>query len=43
MAYWDFKDLPRGTASHKVLGDIAFNIDKNLKYDEYQRGIASMV
>ena len=43
MAYWDFKDLTRETASHKVLGDIAFNIDKNLKYDGYQRGIASMV
>ena len=43
MAYGDFKDLARGTASDKVLGDRAFNIDKNLKYDEYQRGLASMI
>ena len=35
----DFKDLPRGTASGKVLHDKAFNIAKNPKYDGYQRGI----
>ena len=43
MAYWDFKDLARRTASSKVLRDKAFNIAKNPKYDGYQRGIASMV
>ena len=43
MAYGDFKDLKRGRASDKVLTDKAFNIAKNLKYDGYQRGIASMV
>ena len=29
--------------SDKVLKDKAFNIAKNLKYDGYQRGLASMV
>ena len=43
MAYGDFKDLKRRTASDKILRDKAFNIAKNLKYDGYQRGIASMV
>ena len=43
MAYGDFKDLARRTASDKVLRDKAFNIAKNLKYDGYQRGLASMV
>ena len=43
MAYGDFKDLGRKTASDKVLGDNAFNIAKNRKYDGYQRGLASMV
>ena len=43
MAYGDFKDLARRTASYKVLRDKAFNIAKNLKYDGYQRGLASMV
>ena len=43
MAYGDFKDLARRTASGKVLRDKAFNIAKNLKYDGYQRGLASMV
>ena len=42
MAYGDFKDLAR-MASHKILRDKAFNIAKNLKYDGYQRGLASMV
>ena len=36
MAYGDFKDLPRRTASDKVLSDKAFNIAKNLKYDIYK-------
>ena len=43
MAYRDFKDLARRTASDKILRDIAFIIAKNRKYDEYQRGLASMV
>ena len=43
MAYGDFKDLARRTASYKVLRDKAFNIAKNLKYDGYQRGLASVV
>ena len=43
MAYEYFKDLPRRTASDKVLHDKEFNIAKNPKYDEYQRGLASMI
>ena len=43
MAYGDFKDIVRRTASDKVLRDKAFNIAKNPKYDRFQRGIASMV
>ena len=43
MAYGDFKDLKRRTASDKVLRDKPFNIAKNPKYDGYQRGLASMV
>ena len=43
MAYGDFKDLTRRTASDKILRDKAFNIAKNLKYDGYQRRLASMV
>ena len=43
MAYGDFKDLPKKTASDKVLRDKAFNIAKSPKYDEYKRGLASMV
>ena len=43
MAYGDFKDLKRRTASNKILADKAFNIAKNPKYDGYQRGLASMV
>ena len=43
MAHGDFKDLKRRTASDKVLGDIAFDIAKNPKYDGYQRGLAFMV
>ena len=43
MAYGDFKDLARRTASNKVLRDKAFNIAKNPKYDGYQRGLAFMV
>ena len=43
MAYGVFKDLTRRTASNKKLHDKAFNIAKNPKYDEYQRGLVSMV
>ena len=43
MAYGDFKDLARRTASDKVLRDKAFNIAKNPTYDGYQRELASMV
>ena len=43
IVYCDFKDLARRTASDKVLRDKAFNIAKNLKYDGYQRRLASMV
>ena len=43
MAYGDFKDFKRKTYSNKVLRDKAFNIAKNPKYDEYRRGLASMV
>ena len=43
MAYKDFEDLPRRTASDKVLRDIAFNIAKNPKYNRCEHGLASMV
>ena len=43
MAYGDFKDLARRTASDKVLRDKAFKIAKNPKYHGYQRRLASMV
>ena len=43
MSYGDFKDLPRRTASDKVLQDKAFNLAEDPKYDGYQKGLASMV
>ena len=43
MAYGDFKDLNKRTATDKVLRDKAFNIAKDPKYDGYQRGLASTV
>ena len=43
MAYGDFIDLARRTASDKIVRDKAFNIAKSLKYDTYQRGLASIV
>ena len=43
MAYGNFNDLKRRTASDKVLRDKAFDIAKNPKYDGYQRGLAYMV
>ena len=43
MTYGDFKDFTRRTTSDKILSDKAFNIAKNKKYNEYQRGSASLV
>ena len=43
MAYGDFKDLTKRATSNKILHNKAFIITKNLKYDRYQPGIASMV
>ena len=43
MTYGDFKDLPRRTTSDKALSDKAFVIAKKLKYNRYQRGLASMI
>ena len=43
MAYGDFKDLNRRTATDKVLRDKAFNIAKDPKDDGYHCGLASMV
>ena len=38
-----FKDLPRITASDKLLCDKAFNIVKNPTYEGYHCGLASVV
>ena len=43
MAYGKSKDLAKRTQSDKVLRDKAFEIASDLKYDDYQRGLASMV
>ena len=43
MAYGDFKDLARRTASDKALRDKAFNIAENSEYDGYQRRLAVVV
>ena len=43
MAYGEFKDLTKSTAADKVLRDKAFNIANDPKYDEYQRGLTTMV
>ena len=43
MAYGKSKDLTERTRSDKVLGDKAFKIASDPKYDGYQRGLASMV
>ena len=42
MAYGDFKDLTRRTASEKTLRDKAFNVAKNPKYDLGQEFINSL-
>ena len=41
--YTDSKDLAKSTVSDKVLKDRAYEIALNPKYDEYQRGLVSMV
>ena len=43
MAYGYFKDLAKRTASDKFLRNNAINIAKNLKHDEYKRGLGPMV
>ena len=43
MAYGDFKDLTRRTASHNILRDKALILQKNPKYDWYQRSFPSVV
>ena len=43
LAYGNFKDIKRRTASDKILRDKAFNVAKNPKHDGYQRGLASVV
>ena len=43
MAYGDFKDINRRIFADEVLCNKAFNIAKDPKYDEYQRGLTLMV
>ena len=43
MAYRYFRNLTRKAASDKILRDKALNVAQNLKYDESQRGLASLV
>ena len=43
IAYGDFKDATRRTASDKILRDKTFNIAKNPKYNGYQSGLPAMV
>ena len=43
MAYWDFKEFNRRTAADKILGDKAFHVAKNPKYNGCQRGLASVI
>ena len=42
-AYADHKDLINRTEADKVLKDKAYDIASNPKYDDYQKGLASMV
>ena len=42
-AYSDSKDLIQRTVADKILKNRAFNSAKDQIYDEYQRGLASMV
>ena len=41
MAYGKFKDFTKRTQADKVLIDKAFKIASNLRYDGYQRRLAS--
>ena len=41
-AYTDSKDLAKRTISDKIWKERVYEIAINLKYDEYQRGLASM-
>ena len=43
MAYEDIRELPGRRGYDKILPDKASKIAKNLKFDEYQRGAASVV
>ena len=43
MAYSKYKDLEKITQSDRVLGDKAFAIANNPKYDGYQRRLALMI
>ena len=43
MAYGDFKDIARRTASDNIFINKAFNIATNPKYDGHQRGLVSML
>ena len=43
MAFRDFKDLPRRTASDKVLCAKVFNIAKKPRCDRYRKGLTSLV
>ena len=43
VAYSDSKDLTKRTVADKILKNKAFDIAKDPKYDECQRGLASMV
>ena len=43
LAYGKYKDLTKRTELDKVLRDEPSKIASNLKYDGYQRGLASMV
>ena len=43
MAYNKSKDLARRTESDKVLRNKAFEIASDPKYDDYQRGLVSIV
>ena len=42
-AYSDNKDLAKITISDNILEDRAYEIAMNLKYDGYERRLASMV
>ena len=43
MAYGDFKDLAKRTASDKALKDEAFNSAKNTNHDGYKKGLVLIV